>query len=148
MCYCSSVPVQACNFNMPRHCKFMNAGARLWPELPRASHAYSSFCRDHLRSSSSAFEDRKEESEETEASSEMFMEQSPKICALCAWHGAGGKGTGTVQPSLSGAVWRVVKGFSAILGLRRFSVFNKHPSEQGRLVLVSLYAGTALFCSQ
>lgn len=82
MCYCSSAPVQACNFNMPRHCKFMNVGARFWPELPHASHTYSSFCRDRLCCSSLAFEDRKEESEETEASSEMFMEQSCVRCVL------------------------------------------------------------------
>lgn len=71
------------------------------------------------------------------------------VCAVClVWSGWEGDRDRIVQPCLGWTVWGVVKGFSAILGLSRFGMFNKHPSEQGRLVLVSLYAGTALFCSQ
>lgn len=34
MCYCSSALVQACNFNVPPHCKSLNANPRLCPEFP------------------------------------------------------------------------------------------------------------------
>lgn len=34
MCYCSSALVQACNFNVPPHCKSLNANPGLRPEFP------------------------------------------------------------------------------------------------------------------